>query len=87
MAGYKTNSGENLRRKWDIPVKKARYHKDGSFYMPLGEFPGALCDPSGYVMFKTKKEYESSSYLRHGNGTRLNVNDISRMPNYQRMEW
>jgi hypothetical protein len=29
MGGYKTNSGDNLKRVWNIPAVQVRYHKDG----------------------------------------------------------
>jgi hypothetical protein len=51
MTGFKTNSGENLRRKWKIPALQARNHKEGTFFMPLELFPGALCDSNGYIVF------------------------------------
>tara|TARA_B100001964_G_scaffold178872_1_gene197318 strand:- start:565 stop:735 length:171 start_codon:yes stop_codon:yes gene_type:complete len=56
MEGYKTNSGENLRKAWNILAVQAHYHKDGTFFMPADKFPAAFCDPNGYVLFKTKGE-------------------------------
>jgi len=85
MGGYKTNSGDNLKRVWNIPAVQVRYHKDGTFFMPVDKFPAALCDPNGYVLFKTKEEYEKSSYLELGN--RLNVrHGIWRIPGYIKMK-
>ena len=84
MTGYKTNSGENLRREWKIPAAQARYHKDGTWFMPLENFPGALCDPNGYVVFKTEREYEACSQLEIGQ--RVNVRSgISKLPGYIRV--
>ncbi len=83
MTGYKTNSGERLRREWQIPVLQARYHKDGNWFMPLDRFPGALCDPHGYVIFETQSAYESSRYLDIGQ--RVHVRrGISKLPGYMR---
>lgn len=83
MTGVKTNSGENLRREWQIPAVDVRYHKDGKWFMPLERFPGALCDRFGYVLFPTRSEYASCKYLNHGK--RVNVRDgISRLPRYLR---
>jgi hypothetical protein len=81
VTGFKTNSGENLRRLWKIPALQVRYHKDGTFFMPLERFPGALCDPNGYVVFETKQKYESSRFLEIG--CRVNVHSgVSKIPGY-----
>lgn len=85
MSGYKTNSGENLRREWQIPALQARYHKDGKWFMPLERFPGALCNPKGYVVFETKNAYESSRHIEIGR--RVNVRrGIAKMPGYVRVK-
>ena len=85
MGDYKTNSGKNLKRLWKIPASQVRYHKDGTFFMPVDKFPAALCDPNRYVLFKTKEEYENSSFLDIGN--RVNVrNGIWEIPNYLKMK-
>jgi hypothetical protein len=83
MTGYKTNSGENLKRQWNIPAVQVRYHKDGKWFMPLERFPDALCDPNGYVVFHNEQEYQSSPYLEIGQ--RVNVRGgISKVPSYVR---
>jgi len=38
-------------------VKQARFHKDGNWYHPLREFPGALCDPQGFISFRTEADF------------------------------
>jgi hypothetical protein len=84
MTGYKTNSGENLIVEWRIPVQQARYHKDGSWFMPLERFPAALCDPKGYVVFETQRDYETSQYLQIGQ--RVHVQGgIYKLPRYVRV--
>lgn len=81
MGGYKTNSGENLRRVWNIPAVQVRYHKDGTFFMPIDKFPAALSDPNGYVLFKTREEYEKAPGLNAGN--RINVRPgVWKIPGY-----
>lgn len=83
MTGHRTNSGARLQKLWQIPAKQVRYHKDGVWFMPLEQFPGALCDPDGYVVFATQWEYESSRHLSIGN--RVNVKfGVSRVPGYVR---
>ena len=84
MTGRRTNSGARLQKDWQIPAKQARYHKDGVWFMPLEKFPGALCDPDGYVVFATQREYDTSQHLSIGN--RVNVKaGVSRIPGYVRV--
>jgi len=85
MGGYKTNSGENLKKVWSIAAVQVRYHKDGTFFMPVDKFPAAFCDPNGYIIFKTKEEYEKSSYLDIGD--RINVRGgVWKIPGYKKMK-
>lgn len=56
--------------------------------MPLEKFPGALCDPNGYVRLDTKDENIECSQLRHPKSwvenPRLNVEQpgTSNIPSY-----
>jgi len=85
MGGYKTNSGKNLKQQWKISAVQVRYHKDGTFFMPVDKFPAALCDPNGYVVFETKDQYSSSSFLEIG--SRVNVKKgIWNIPGYIKMK-
>lgn len=81
MTGLRTNSGKNLQRIWKIPALQTRYHKDGKFFMPLDRFPGALCDPKGYVVFQTKEQYEQSPSLDIGKRVNVRIG-ISKLKNY-----
>lgn len=84
MGGYRTNSGDNLKKLWKIPAQQVRYHKDGTFFMPLDRFPAALCDPSGYILFNSQKEYETNRNIEIG--SRINVRcGISKLPGYKSM--
>jgi len=61
-----------------------RYHKDGTFFMPIDRFPAAFCYPDGYIMFNSKQEYENNQYVEIG--TRVNVRcGIKKIPGYTRM--
>ncbi|MFA5316960.1 MAG: hypothetical protein WC369_06035 [Dehalococcoidales bacterium] len=73
-----------LARTWRVNVVHALFHKDGLHYHHLRDFPGALFDLNGYVVFNTKTEYENSSYLQHGQNLHV-VGGISSMPGYKRM--
>ncbi len=75
------DTGAHLNELWKIGARQARFRKTGDFYMPLDEFPGALCDPNGYVLFRTEAEYQNCPSLRIG--IRLTVpNGISSIPSY-----
>lgn len=74
-------TGEVLAKRWGVEVRHALYHRDGTFFENLERFPGALFDPSGYVLFKTEQEYRNSPYLRIGE--KLNVpGSIASIPGY-----
>jgi hypothetical protein len=73
-----------LNAEWNVNAKHALYHKHGRFYMHLLNFPGALFDPNGYVLFKTEDQFRRSPHVRHGK--RIDVpNGIASMPGYVRV--
>ena len=86
MRKNKSNSGKRLNIKWNIGASHCLYHVDGNFYERLERFPGALCDPDGYILFKTKEDFDSCSYLNIGE--KVNVNNragcSSSIPGYVR---
>ena len=83
-AGVRTGSGRELNRRWGIGASHVLYHKDGTWFNVLERFPGALCDPKGYVLFSTKEQYANSPSLK--TGLRTNVpGGISQLPGYVRM--
>ena len=84
-AGVRTGSGKLLNDKWHIGASHALYHKEGTWFNRLERFPGALCDPYGYVMFATKDEYEKSLHLKIGQRTNV-PGGISKLDKYIRME-
>ena len=84
-AGIRTGSGKALNEKWHINAAHALYHKDGTWFNVLERFPGALCDPHGYVLFKTKEDYERSPHLKIGEHTNV-PGGISKLQAYVRME-
>ncbi len=77
-------TGKYLKELWKVDVTHALYHRDGTWFENLREFPGALFDFSGYVIFKTEQEYNESPYINIGQ--QLNVhNGISSIPGYKKM--
>jgi len=67
----RTNTGDNLKREWNIPAKQVRYHKDGTFYENLTKFPGALTDPLGYILFDEERDYLISPFVHIGQKTNV----------------
>jgi len=84
-AGVRTGSGRQLNRKWSIGAQHVLYHKDGTWFHVLERFPGALCDPNGYVLFSNKQQYENSPHLRLGKRTAVH-SGINQIPGYVQME-
>jgi len=77
-------TGKRLNEEWHVGASHALYHEGGTFYENLKNFPGALFDPHGYVLFKTESEYNSSPHLLIGQ--KLNVpRGIATLPGYKRV--
>lgn len=66
MTGIRTNTGDALNEEWGVGARHALYHKDGTFYMPLERFPGAYFDYHGYIVFRTREDYEKCRHLDVG---------------------
>jgi hypothetical protein len=55
-------TGRKLADFYGIKVKQALYSKGfkgRGWYHTLNEFPAALFDPKGYILFPTKSEYQT----------------------------
>ncbi len=59
-------TGELQNRKHGLSAKHALYHKDGTFYERLREFPGVLCDDRGYVKYESREQFEKDARLNIG---------------------
>ncbi len=77
-------SGRKLNELWGVGAKHALYHREGSWYNNLERFPGALFDPSGYVLFATEQAYKNSQHLRITRETNV-IDGISSIPGYVKM--
>ena len=83
-------TGRTLNREIALGARHALYHKDGYWYDQLQEFPGALFDRDGYVLFNTREAYSGCPHLRHPEhqrtdgrpGTLSVPNGISSIPEY-----
>ena len=76
--------GKDLNDLWAVGAKHALYREDGKWYHQLTEFPGALFDANGYVVFKTEKDYLGSPYLQIQKDLHI-PGGISSIPNYIRV--
>jgi hypothetical protein len=75
-------TGRYYNKLWKVGAKHALYHRDGTWYENLKDFPGALFDPNGYVVFKTEQEYNACPNLSIGE--KLNVHKgIKSIKGYQ----
>lgn len=63
-------SGEDCQRQWARELAREAgtdvsavanfhvlYRRTGDFYMALERFPGAYCDPGGFICFRNKELY------------------------------
>ncbi|NTU22464.1 hypothetical protein HPY28_19260 [Brevibacillus sp. HB1.2] len=74
-------NGKGLNYTWGVGAEHALYRDDGKWYHHLKNFPGALFDRNGYVLFSTVEEYKSSPYLQHGHDLHV-PQGISEIPDY-----
>jgi hypothetical protein len=78
-------SGRVLNKKWKIGARHALYHYKGDWYEHLTDFPGALCDPNGYIIFASKEQYQNCPRLQLG--VKVHVpNGIASIPGYTRVQ-
>ena len=73
--------GKTLNELWHVGAKHSLYREDGKWYHQLRDFPGALFDANGYVIFKTKEEYLASPFLQIQQDLHV-PGGISSIPNY-----
>lgn len=70
-AGRSGIRGKDLNKQWNVRAEHALYHKDGIWYENLNKFPGALFDPYGYILFKSKDEYTHNPHISIGEKTNV----------------
>lgn len=76
------NIAGELARKYKLAVRQQRYSENGEWYHPLVRFPAAFFDKNGYIVFNTREDYESCSYLQLGQDVNVIGNGISSIPGY-----
>lgn len=76
-------TGKQLNKEWKVGAHHALFSRDGCWYNNLEQFPGALFDPHGYVLFNNDKEYRSTPNVHVGKETNVR-GGISHLPGYTR---
>lgn len=74
-------TGATLNERWRVNANHALYRSDGTWYHQLREFPGALFDSNGYVLFNTPEELNRNPYLQIGKQITIPAG-ISSLPEY-----
>lgn len=64
MSAQRSDTAKRLAKRWKLLVKHALYRKTGDWYHQLEQFPGALLDEFGYVIFQSEEAYRSCPQLR-----------------------
>jgi len=77
-------SGKLLNKLWQVRAKHALYREDGKWYHQLTDFPGALFDANGYIVFATERDYLNCSYLQIKKDLHV-PEGISSIPGYIRV--
>lgn len=75
--------GKQLNVEWNVGARHALFSRDGKWYQNLERFPGALFDPNGYLLFKTKEEFLKNTHIRVGIKTNI-PGGIASIPGYVR---
>lgn len=84
IMGKRTGNGRALARREGLQVRQAFYHQDGTFFQPISEYPVALFDRYGYVVFPDERSCTARPEIRITEKTNIPVG-ISSLPGYRRM--
>ena len=68
-----------------MDVQHGLYSHNGEWYHYLKSFPGAYFDRNGYVLFRTKEDFESCSALELGQTVHV-PGGISSIRGYTKVE-
>jgi len=80
----RSNSAKALNKEWGINANHALYRATGNWYHHLLDFPGALIDENGYVLFETAEAYQTCKYLQLGKEVSV-PQGIAMIPGYVRV--
>jgi len=77
-------TGKLLNKLWCVGAKHAVYREDGKWYHQLINFPGALFDGNGYIVFASAQDYQGCSALQIKQDVHV-PHGISSIPGYVRV--
>jgi 5-methylcytosine-specific restriction protein A len=80
----KNLTGKYLNQLWEVGASHALYREDGKWYHQLRQFPGALFDANGFIVFWTEAEYLGCEYLQIKQDLHIPLG-ISAIPGYVRL--
>jgi hypothetical protein len=83
--------GDDIVKEQELPVAQGRFREDGKFYEFPTKFPAALCDSSGYIIFRSEDEMNRSQAIQvsltESGAMKINVSGgISSMTGYREYE-
>jgi hypothetical protein len=76
-------NGKQLNKEWEVGARHALFSREGDWYENLRQFPGALFDLNGYVLFETELDYNNCAHVSVKKKTNVR-GSISSLPNYVR---
>jgi len=79
----KENTAQRLKKEWNVDVKHQLYSETGTAYERLRDFPGALFDKNGYIVFETAQEYVSCPTISFRKKVSIHNGGISNIPGYR----
>jgi hypothetical protein len=64
MAVSDQQRAKELAQRWGLVVRHALYRRTGTWYHRLRQFPGALLDEHGYVIFESEEAFNACPQLQ-----------------------
>lgn len=78
-------TARTLNIEWNIGAKHALYNAPGTWYHRLNEFPGALLDFNGYILFQTEKDLLNCPFISIKEHIHVAEPGISKIKGYIRI--
>ncbi|MCH7905873.1 MAG: hypothetical protein IIB26_00415 [Chloroflexi bacterium] len=82
VQGPRPIRGAQLAIEEGLSVRRAYYHHEGTWYQVPLEFPAALFDLQGFVIFETENAYRNTPGVDVGEKTNVR-SGIASLPGYQ----
>lgn len=76
------NTAQRLKKEWNVRCKDQFYSVTGTHYEKLRNFPGALFDKNGYIVFETEKEFVNYPVTNIQKKLTIRNGGISNIPGY-----